>query len=60
MENNNEKNELEKVKERFVLWITKINKLKDEIKALNDFQNNAIINAPTLSIGVFLLKSEIT
>jgi len=51
--------QLDEVQKRFVLWVTKINKLKEEVNALSSLQSNPIINAPTLSVGVFLLKMEI-
>ena len=64
MNNNQKKDEignvsLDKIKEKYISWVVKVNKLKDEIKALSDLQSNPIVNAPTLSIGVFLLKSEV-
>jgi len=51
--------ELEDVREKFRAWIEKITGLKNEIKALEDLQDNPIINASALSIGVFLLKIQI-
>ena len=47
------------IEAKFQAWITKIESLKSEIKALENLQNNPIINASSLSIGVFLLKMQI-
>jgi hypothetical protein len=53
------KDQLEDMREKFLAWISKINTFKKEIKALEDLQDNPIINASALSIGVFLLKVQI-
>jgi hypothetical protein len=48
-----------RLEKQYLLWIKKINELRQEIKALEELQGNRIIKASALSIAVFLLKSQI-